>query len=68
MKLVSTTDDDATITVSFDDLAFLHQGMREMLEALDDRELRIRTGETRERARALMQRIDDVCEAINNHK
>jgi hypothetical protein len=68
MRIVSTTRDDAIITISFDDLAFLHQGMREMLEALDDKQLRIRTGQTSERAEALMKEIKKVCEAINNHE
>jgi hypothetical protein len=68
MKVVETADDEATITISFDDLAFLHQGMREMLQALNDSELRARTGETRARARALMEEIERVCEAINNHQ
>ena len=68
MKIVETTADEATITMSFDDLAFLHQGMREMLQALNDRELRARTGETRARARALMEEIEKVCEAIDNHQ
>lgn len=67
MRIVNTTRHEATITISFDDLAFLHQGMREMLDALDDSELRTRTGETRERARAVMKGIKEVCEAINNH-
>jgi hypothetical protein len=68
MRIVNTTRDEATITISFDDLAFLHQGMREMLDALDDAELRTRTGETRERAREVMKGIKEVCEAINNHE
>lgn len=68
MKVIKISDNNATITISFDDLAFLHQGMREMLQALSDRELRARTGETRVRARALMEEIEKVCEAIDDHQ
>jgi hypothetical protein len=68
MKILDTTEDDATVTISFDDLAFLHQGMREALHALNDIEMRARTGKTREQARALMRELERVGDAINNHK
>ena len=68
MKILATTEDDATVTISFDDLAFLHQGMREALQALNDSEMRARTGKTRAQARALMEEIERVGDAINNHK
>ncbi len=56
------------MTISFDDLAFLHQGMRESLPALNDSEMRALTGKTREQARALMREPERVGDAINNHK
>lgn len=68
MKILKTTEDDATVIISFDELAFLHQGMREALQALNDREMRARTGKTREQARALMEEIERVGDAINNHE
>jgi hypothetical protein len=68
MKILETTEDDATVIISFDELAFLHQGMREALEALNDREMRARTGKTREQAEALMSEIERVGDAINNHE
>jgi hypothetical protein len=64
MKLVSTTDDDATITISDDDLAFLQSAINETLDALDDSELQTRTGETREHARALIGEIKGIRRAI----
>jgi len=68
MQIVSTTKNDVTITISFDDLDFLRQGMREMLEALNDRELRIRTGKTSEEATALMKDIRNIFDAAHNQK
>jgi hypothetical protein len=65
MKMISATEDDVTITISFDDLDFLRQGMREMLEALSDREIKVRTGNTSEHAATLMKDIRDVLQATN---
>lgn len=66
MKIVSVINEDATITISFDDLGFLQSAINETREALDDTELRIRTGETRARARELIGEIKVVREAIDN--
>jgi len=68
MRIVSAAKEEVTITISFDDLDFLRQGMREMLQALDDNELRILTGKTREQARALMKDIRNIFEAANNRE
>lgn len=68
MKILRTTEDAATITISIDDLDLLHQGMREALQALSDREMRIRTGKTKEQARELMGELERVGDAINNHE
>jgi hypothetical protein len=68
MKILETREDDATVIICFDDLAFLHQGMREALQALNDSEMRARTGKTREQARALMKELERVCDAINNRE
>jgi hypothetical protein len=65
MRIVSTTSEEATITISFEDLTFLQNAMNETLEALDDRQLRLRTGETRARGRALIQEIKGICDAID---
>lgn len=68
MKILRTTEDAATITISIDDLDLLRQGMREALQALSDREMRIRTGKTKEQARELMGELERVGDAINNHE
>jgi hypothetical protein len=68
MKAVSTTSSNATIVVSREDLGFLQNAINETMEALDDRELRIRTGETPERAQALIDEIKAICKAIDNHE
>jgi len=68
MKILETTEDDATVKIAFDELAFLHQGMREALQALNDSEMRARMGKTREQAIALMKEIERVGDAINNHE
>jgi hypothetical protein len=68
MKIVSVAEGSATITISRDDLGFLQSAMNEALDALDDKELRLRTGETRERGRDLIQEIKAVREAIRNYK
>ena len=68
MKIVSAAKDAVTITISRDDLEFFQSAINETLEALDDKELRIRTGETRERGRALIQEIKAAVEAIRTYK
>lgn len=68
MKILETTEDDATVVISLDELAFLHQGMREALEALNASEMRARTGKTREQAEALMEELERVGDAINDHE
>lgn len=68
MKILETTDDNATVIISIDELDFLHQGMREALQALNSSEMRARTGKTREEARALMEELERVGDAINSHK
>jgi hypothetical protein len=65
MRMINATESEVTITISFDDLDFLRQGMREMLEALSDREIKVRTGNTSEQAAVLMKDIRDVLEAAN---
>lgn len=65
IKVVEATEKEVTIIISFDDLDFLRQGMREMLEALSDREIKARTGNTSEQATALMKDIRSVLEAAN---
>jgi benzoyl-CoA reductase/2-hydroxyglutaryl-CoA dehydratase subunit BcrC/BadD/HgdB len=68
MKTVSLTGENATIVISIEDLGFLQNAINETLEALNDKELRVRTGETRERARALIQEIKAICDAIDEHE
>jgi hypothetical protein len=68
MKIVSVANEEATITISRKDLGFLQSAINETTEALDDRELRIRTGQTPERAHALLDEIKAICEAIDNHE
>lgn len=65
MRIVSFSENEVTITVAFDDLDFLRQGMREMLDALNDREIKMRTGKTSENAKALMRGIRDILEAAD---
>jgi hypothetical protein len=68
MKMVSTTNDDATIVISFDDLGFLQSALNETLEALDDSELWTRTRMTPESAQALIDEIKVIRKAIDNHQ
>ena len=68
MKVVSIIEDTATVTISRNELAFFQSAINETLDALGDSELQTRTGETRERARALIQEIKAVREAIRSHK
>jgi len=67
MRIVNAREKEVTIVISFDDLEFLRQGMREMLDALNDRELKVRTGKTSENARALMKDIRGIIEAAKKH-
>ena len=65
MKIVNVDEDGVTIIISLAELDFLRQGMREMLEALSDKEIKIRTGNTSEQASVLIEDIRDVLEAAN---
>lgn len=57
MRIIDATEEEATVTISSSDLAFLQSAINETLEALDDKQLRIRTAATREQAQILIEEI-----------
>lgn len=66
MRMIDASEREVTITVSLDDLDFLRQGMREMLQALSDKEVKARTGNTSEHASTLMRDIRAVLDAADS--
>lgn len=65
MRIVSTAKDEATVTISSSDLAFLQSAINETMEALGDTEIKIRTGATMEKAQAMIDEIKVVRSAIH---
>jgi hypothetical protein len=65
MRIVSTAKDEATVTISSNDLAFLQNTINETMEALGDTEIKIRTGATMERAQAMIDEIKAIRSAIH---
>lgn len=50
MEATNITKDNATLTISTDELVFLCNAINEALEAVEEWEFQTRTGETRKRA------------------
>jgi hypothetical protein len=65
MRIVSTEKDEATVTISSSDLAFLQSAINETMEALGDKEIKTRTGATMERAQAMIDEIKAIRSAIH---
>jgi hypothetical protein len=68
MRVVSTAEDEATVTISSNDLAFFQSAINETMEALSDNEIEIRTGATMERAQAFIDEIKDIRDAIHTKR
>jgi hypothetical protein len=65
MRIVSTAKNEATVTISSNDLAFLQNTINETMEALGDTEIKIRTGATMERAQTMIDEIKAIRSAIH---
>lgn len=65
MRIVSTAKDEATVTISSSDLAFLQSAINETMEALGDKEIKIRTGATMEKAQAMIDEIKAIRSTIH---
>jgi hypothetical protein len=63
--MISTAKAEATIAISTSDLAFIQSAINETMEALGDKEIRIRTGATMEKAQELIDEIKAIREAIH---
>lgn len=68
MRIVTTTAEEATIAISFDDLGFLQDAINETIEALSDRQIKARTGRTPDEAQELIERIKAIRNAMRNHR
>ena len=67
MKIVTTTAEEAPIAISLDDLGFLQDAINETIEALSDREIKVRTGRTADEAQELIDRIKAIRNALRNY-
>lgn len=68
MRIISTTAEEATLVISFNDLSFLQNTINETIEALSDRHIKARTGRTADEAQELLDRIKAIRSAMRDHR
>jgi hypothetical protein len=60
MRFTSSKNDEISVTLRKDDLAFLCNSINEALEAVEAWEFETRTGRTRERAAELLEQLNSA--------
>ena len=64
MELTNISGNKATVTFGADELAFLSNAINEALEAVEEWEFPIRTGETLERARQIQTQLSEIVDRV----
>ena len=65
MEVTNITKNNATITVSIDELVFLSNAINETLEAVEEWEFQTRTGETRKQAMEIHAQLREILRKVD---